>query len=113
VNGSSKDRPSYTQLVDMYFLEHRAKLIDIAAFLDRLDRVDRDPTTDEDYRIAALRSAVSTLTDGQSNRAKRVLEQFSDPTTAPLDTPGPPATGACPPDRDTDPTHARCAENNL
>ena len=26
------------QVVDFYFMEHRAKLLDIAAFLDRLER---------------------------------------------------------------------------
>ena len=26
------------QVVDLYFMEHRAKLLDLAAFLDRLDR---------------------------------------------------------------------------
>jgi len=40
--------------MDLYFMEHRAKLIDLAAFLDRLDR------------------------------ARRVLELFSDPTTEPI-----------------------------
>ena len=28
-----------TQVVDLYFLEHRAKLLDLAAFLDRCDAV--------------------------------------------------------------------------
>ena len=44
--------------------------------------------------LAALRAALTILTDGQGDRAKRVLEQLSDPTTTPVDTPGPPATGA-------------------
>lgn len=94
-------------MVDMYFLEHRAKLVDIAAFLDRLDRANSNPNppADEDYRLAALRTALAILTDGQPDRAKRVLEQLSDPTTAPVDTPAPPATGAYPPDNETAPTH--------
>jgi hypothetical protein len=31
---------SGTELVDEYFIENRTKLLDIAAFLDRLDRTD-------------------------------------------------------------------------
>ena len=92
-------------MVDMYFLEHRAKLVDIAALMDRLDRANPNPSADEDYRLGALRAALTILTDGQGDRAKRVLERLSDPTTSPVETPGPPAAGAYPPEDKTDPTH--------
>ena len=69
--------PTSQQVVDRYFLEHRAKLIDIAAFLDRVDRA--GGTTD--YRIAALSKALAVLSDGQANRAARALAIFSDHTT--------------------------------
>ncbi len=63
----------------MYFLEHRAKLLDVAAFLDRLDRA--KPMTDSiDFREAALKKAVSILIDGDGHRARRVLELLSDCT---------------------------------
>lgn len=96
------------QVVDMYFLEHRSKLIDIAAFLDRVDRAPRDhgsatgntTATDADptgdHRLAALRKAISTLAGDRPQRVDRILEQLSDPTTTPTDTPGPPANGAYP-----------------
>ncbi len=86
---------TYTQAVDAYFQEHRAKLIDIAAFFDRLDRApgNKAPRHD-DPRVAALRRCIALLNDGQPNRARRVLETLSDPTTAPTDQPGSPATGA-------------------
>ncbi len=78
-----------SQVLDRYFLEHRAKLIDLAAFLDRVDRA---PGGDNfhDPRLPALREALALLHDGQPDRARRVLERFSDPTEAPLDT-APPA----------------------
>jgi len=61
----------------MYFLEHRAKLLDVAAFLDRLDRA--APTSEQmDFREAAIRNAIRILVDGQPHRAKRVLELLSD-----------------------------------
>ncbi len=71
----------YTAIVDAYFLEHRAKLIDLAAFLDRLDRANDVTPDSTDFRVEALRSAITILDDGQGNRAKRVLEHFSDRST--------------------------------
>lgn len=64
----------------MYFLEHRAKLLDVAAFLDRIDRAQRDPTG-SDFRETALKQAIAVLIDGESHRAKRVLELLSDSTS--------------------------------
>ena len=46
-------------VIDRYFLEHRAKLIDLAAFLDRVDR-SGDGTVD-DFRITAFRKAIEEL----------------------------------------------------
>ena len=66
-------------VVDLYFMEHRAKLLDIAAFLDRVDRAG-DDGTGVDFRVAALRDAVALLIDGRGHRARRILELFSDPT---------------------------------
>ena len=63
----------------MYFMEHRARLIDIAAYLDRVDRGQgADPG---DFRDAAFRRALLILTDGESQRARRILELFSDEST--------------------------------
>ena len=42
------------QVINMYFLEHRAKLLDVAAFLDRIDRA-QPGTASSDFREAALR----------------------------------------------------------
>ncbi|MHC4910720.1 MAG: hypothetical protein ACYTF9_13495 [Planctomycetota bacterium] len=73
-----------SRVVDLYFLEHRAKLIDLAAFLDRLDRAEPDGNG-EDFRVAAFRSALAILSDAEAGRAKRVLEHFSDHSTTPID----------------------------
>ncbi len=90
---------SQREILDRYFIEYRGKLLDLAAFLDRLDRApaDGDDANDDDgdFRLAALRRALDLLTDGDPDRTRRVLELLSDPTAEPLDraTPGP-ATGA-------------------
>ena len=68
-------------IVDRYFLEHRAKLVDLAAFLDRLDRTCDYSGTENDYRISTILKALNILSDGRTNRAGRILEIFSDKTT--------------------------------
>jgi hypothetical protein len=65
------------QVINMYFLEHRAKLLDVAAFLDRIDRA-QPGTASSDFREMALKQAIGVLIDGQPQRAKRVLELLSD-----------------------------------
>ena len=79
---------SRAQAIEMYFMEHRAKLIDIAAFLDRIDRapptIDSAAAAAEDFRLAAFRDALRILSDGKPQRAKRILESFSDPSTEPV-----------------------------
>ena len=57
----------------------RAKLIDVAAFLDRVERYG----VADDFRCAALREAAALLVDGKPERARRILEALSDPTTTP------------------------------
>jgi len=69
------------EVIDRYFLENRAKLIDLAAFLDRIDRAAGSGSAESDYRLRALFSALDVLTDGQANRARRALEIFSDDST--------------------------------
>jgi len=82
-----------SRAVDLYFMEHRAKLIDIAAFLDRVERAQGDGGAD--FRMESFRRAIAILDDGRPERAKRVLELFSDPTTDPIDkAPMKGATGA-------------------
>jgi hypothetical protein len=68
------------QLMDLYFMDARSKLLDLAAFLDRADRAGGD----QDFRLEALRSALKILSEPGTNRAERVLLHFSDPTKEPI-----------------------------
>ena len=83
-------------IVARYFLEHRAKLIDIAAFLDRVERApDGASVTAHDFRMRSLRSGINLLLDGEPERARRVLDLLSDPSDTPIDqAPMKGATGA-------------------
>ncbi len=66
--------PSKKDLLDLQFIDARHKLIDIAAFLDRIDR---HPGAD-DYRIAAFKAALPILMEERPDRARAVLDSFSD-----------------------------------
>jgi hypothetical protein len=66
-------------MVDLGFVPVRARLIEVAAFLDRVER----HGVAGDYRCIALREAARLLSDGQPERARRILESLSDPTTEP------------------------------
>ncbi len=72
-----------TQIVDEYFIENRTRLLEIAAFLDRLDRVDRD-CAEKDFRMQVFRDAVDTLAT-PGDRLNRIQLLLSDPTAEPLD----------------------------
>ena len=73
------------QIIDMYFIEHRAKMLDLASFLDRIDRAMPAPgSSGEDARVIALCKAAVILGDHKPERARRILELMSDPTTDPI-----------------------------
>ena len=81
------------QVLDLYFMDARCKLIELAAFLDRVDR----GTGDADFRLTAFRDAMRHLADGKPERAETVLRAFSDPTLEPIAmAPGKGAVGAWP-----------------
>ena len=48
-------------ILDLYFLDARARLIDIAAFMDRVDRAGGET----DFRYNAYREALKALESGQ------------------------------------------------
>ncbi len=66
-------------LIDVGFLPVRAKLLEVAAFLDRVER----HGVADDFRCEALRAAAHLLVDGEAERARRILEALSDPSLEP------------------------------
>ena len=68
------------QVLDLYFMENRARLIDLGAFIDRVERA----TGEEDFRMRAFRQALAELSKGETQKAKRVLLSLSDPTAEPI-----------------------------
>ena len=74
--------PNKTDILDLYFMDARYKLIDIAAFLDRLDRHEGK----SDFRHSGfLKAMEAMLNPGDQPRARAVLESLSDHSTEPVD----------------------------
>ena len=65
------------EVLNREFLLIRAKLLEVAASLDRLDRAEGSVT--DDYRMQQIRAAMAILADGDPARAERVQMAFSLP----------------------------------
>jgi hypothetical protein len=84
------------QLLDLYFLDARHKLIELAAFLDRVERAEGK----EDFRLKSFREALAKLGGKKKHKAREVLLTFSDPTRQPVaQAKGKGATGAWKPQK--------------
>jgi hypothetical protein len=81
-------KSSKASIADTYFMDARSKLIDIAAFMDRVERFEETG----DYRYQEFVKALDALNSG--DRAETVLKMFSDPSTEPCEKAGSPAVGA-------------------
>ena len=81
-------KPSKVSITDTYFMDARSKLIDIAAFMDRVERFGEA----DDYRYREFVKALEAL--GSGDRAATVLTMLSDPSEAPCEKAGRPASGA-------------------
>src|SRR5207248_11591674 len=57
------------QVLDLYFMDARFKLIELAAFLDRVDRAEGQA----DFRLDAFRQALRELDGNKPERARQVL----------------------------------------
>ena len=69
-----------SHITDLYFGDARSKLIDLAAFLDRVERSEGA----DDFRLRSLRAALAELSTPGTEKTKKVLLALSDPTEAPI-----------------------------
>ena len=67
------------EVLDLYFMDARCKLIDLAAFMDRVER----GSGTEDFRMTEFRKALQVL-GSPNSRAEKVLLALSDPTKEPI-----------------------------
>jgi len=75
--------PSKKDILDLYFMDARCKLIDLAAYLDRLER----HKGEEDFRQEGFRNALHALQNPSKGktRVQTVLESLSDHSTEPIE----------------------------
>ena len=64
-------------VLDREFLEIRAKVLELAASFDRLDR--GDGSVEDDPRLGLVREALTVLAGSQSDRAESIQLIFSRP----------------------------------
>jgi len=84
-----EDKNEKKNITDLYYMDARSKLIDIAAFMDRVERFGET----DDYRYREFVRVLDALRS--PNRAETVLTELSDPSQAPLEKAGAsPAAGA-------------------
>jgi hypothetical protein len=72
-------------MLDLYFIENRARLLDIASFLDRIDRYSEPEEARNDFRYGALQKALALLLEPGPGRTRAIQEILSDPTSVPID----------------------------
>ena len=69
-----------SELLNLQFIEARHSLVELAAFLDRFDRHEGPP----DFRHEALKKALPILLENRPDRARKILESISDPSSDPV-----------------------------
>lgn len=74
---------SAKELLDEYFVENRNRLLEVAAFLDRMERADPAHTA-SDFRATALREAIASLASPSPNHVDQIQQLLSDPTSEPI-----------------------------
>jgi len=73
--------PTKTDILDLYFMDSRAKLLDIASYLDRLDRHEGEI----DFRHEGFLKALQAMLDAKQDRTAAVLNTLSDLSSEPED----------------------------
>lgn len=69
-------------VLDRVYLEIRARLLDIAASLDRVSRAGGPESVELDPRLVQIAKGIDILSSGGLDRAERIQMLFSDPYVA-------------------------------
>jgi hypothetical protein len=71
------------QIIDEYFIENRTRLLELAAFLERIERSADGADPHSDFRMAAFHQALRVLASDAPDKMDQIQFLFSDPTTEP------------------------------
>ena len=69
--------PTAQSVLDRSFLETRARLLDIAANLDRMSRAPEAHEVENDPRLSSIRQAFQVLLNEPTRRAEAIQQLFS------------------------------------
>ena len=75
--------PDKQKIIDLYFMDARCKLLEIAAYQDRVDRHNGETDFRHDEFLKAL-AAMQNPPEGQT-RVQAVLNSLSDHSEEPMD----------------------------
>lgn len=75
---------SAVQMLELDFLDCRSRLLEVAAFLDRIDRYPDAELARSDFRYRAVIDLVEVIRSGRPQRTLEMLTLLSDPTPAPM-----------------------------
>ncbi len=73
------------EILELYFIENRARILDIASFLDRIDRYEGTEEAKADFRYKAFLEAMKLILGKEGERTKALQMIFSDHSTEPLE----------------------------
>jgi hypothetical protein len=79
------NQKSAKEMLDTYFIENRARLLDIASFFDRIDRYAASEEARGDFRYRSLLRALKTLLATEGDRVKAIQMIFSDTSVEPIE----------------------------
>ena len=71
------------QVMQEYFIENRTRVLEVASFLERLERASDGESPAQDFRMVALQRALNVLTSNDPDKVGQIELIFSDPTTEP------------------------------
>lgn len=82
---SEKCPQSAQQSLDLYFLENRARLLEIASFLDRIDRYEGAAEARADFRYQSFIRALRLLFESGGPRTRAIQLSLSDLSSEPIE----------------------------
>ncbi len=81
-----EDSPmSAKEALEKHFLDNRARMLEIASFLDRIDRYKDSPKAKDDFRYRSFIKALKIIIESEKERTKNVQLIFSDLSAGPIE----------------------------
>ena len=76
---------SAKEVLETYYLDNRARLLEIASFLDRIDRCEDSLSAMEDFRYKSFIKGLQLILESGKDRTKKLQLFLSDRSSHPID----------------------------